>query len=450
MGKSPLLCMLFVIILFVPAFFFAQEDWFRTGINLGVEKIRLANPEFQPRSTDSPLHSVTKTFNEVLWNDLEAAGIFDMVNPSFYPLGIPTEPQEVKFEPWSEPPVQTQMLVFGKTETIQGNLVVTARLFDIRSPLKPAVLAKRYVSEINNRSARGVAHRFADEIILNLGGGLPGINSTQITFVSKRSGHEEIMVMDYDGNSQLPLTNYKSMSLTPRWSHDNTRIAFTSYSTGTPQIFIHSLETNRRIPFPTYRGLNTTPAWSPKGDKIAFCSSMSGDPEIYVSDVNGFNLQRLTFSRGVDISPSWNPRTGNEIAFISDRIGPPQLYIMDANGSNVRRVITMGGSATTPAWSPNGQFIAFAWMVGETGHYDIYLLEIASGRVVQLTHDSGRNERPSWAPDGRHIVFESNRSGSNQVWLMLSDGSSPRRLTSVGRNWGPAWSNLSRSPERGF
>ena len=146
----------------------------------------------------------------------------------------------------------------------------------------------------------------------------------------------------------------------------------------------------------------------------------------------------------MDISPSWNPRTGNEIAFISDRIGPPQLYIMDSNGSNVRRVITMGGSATTPAWSPNGQFIAFAWMVGETGHYDIYLLEIASARVVQLTHDAGRNERPSWAPDGRHIVFESNRSGSNQVWIMLSDGSNPKRLTSIGRNWGPAWSNQRR------
>ena len=433
-----------LFLLLVPARFRAQEDWFRTGINLGVEKIRLAAAEFQPRSIDPPLVSATEVFNRVLWNDLETAGIFEMVNRSFYPLEIPTEPSEVRFEPWNEPPVETQMLVFGKTETIQGNLVVTARLFDIRSPLKPTVLAKRYVSTVDEEAARRVAHRFADEIILNLGGGLPGINSTQITFVSKRNGHEEIMVMDFDGHNQYPVTNYKSMSLTPRWSHDNTKVAFTSYSSGTPQIFIHSLETNRRIPFPTYRGLNTTPAWSPEGKRIAFCSSMSGDPEIYVSDVNGFNLQRLTFSRGVDISPSWNPRTGNEIAFISDRIGPPQLYIMDANGSNVRRVITMGGSATTPAWSPNGQFIAFAWMVGETGHYDIYLLEIASGRVVQLTHDAGRNERPSWAPDGRHIVFESNRSGSNQVWIMLSDGSNPKRLTSIGRNWGPAWSNQRR------
>ncbi len=420
--------------------FSAQQDWFRTGINLGVEKIRLAATLFEPRLVDPALVSATDVFNAVLWNDLENAGIFAMVNRSFYPLETPTKPQEVNFEVWNDPPIETQMLAFGQSEVIRGNLVITARLFDVLSPSKPTVLAKRYVATLDDSAARRTAHRFADEIILNLGGGIPGISQTRIAFVSKRTGHEEIMMMDYDGHNQIPVTRYRSMCLTPRWSYDNTKLAFTSYATGDPEIFVHSLETNRRIPFPSYRGLNTTPSWSPKGNRIAFCSSMSGDPEIYVSDANGFNLRRLTFSRGVDISPTWNPKTGNEIAFISDRSGPPQLYIMDRDGSNLRRVITQGGSATTPSWSPNGQFLAFAWQVGETGQYDIYVLEIASGRVIQLTHDSRRNERPSWAPDGRHIVFESTRSGSRQVWIMLSDGSRPQRLTSTGLNWSPSWS----------
>jgi TolB protein len=418
-----------------------SQDWFSTGINLGAARIRLAVVEFPPRSVDQLLVSLTQEFNQVLANDLDNAGIFDLVSKSYLPLKLPREPEEVVFKNWTDPPASAQMLVFGTTEVINANLVITARLFDLKNPGNPSVIAKRYVATMNQISTRETAHRFANEIVQALGGGVPGINLTRISFVSNRTGHPEIWVMDYDGFNQRPITSDGTLCLTPRWSADNTKLAFTSYLQGNPDIAIFSLETNRRIPFPRYKGLNTTPAWSPDGKKIAFCSSMSGDPEIYVSDINGFNLQRLTFSPGVDISPVWNPKTGNELAFVSDRSGSPQIYIMSADGTNLRRLITGGGDASSPSWSPNGMFIAFSWRLTETGTYDIYVAEIATGRIVQLTHDARRNEHPSWSPDGRHLVFESNRSGSKQVWVMLADGTNPRQLTDQGQNWGPVWSN---------
>lgn len=417
------------------------QDWFTTGINLGAPRIRLAVADFPPKTADQQLTSLTQEFNQTLWNDLDNAGIFEMVSKSLYPLKVPQEPEEVVFNNWADPPATAQMLAFGKTEILNANLVVTARLFDVKNPPNPSVIAKRYVATMNEVATREAAHRFANEIIQALGAGVPGINLTRIAFVSKRTGHPEIWVMDYDGFNQRPITSYGSQALTPRWSADNTKLAFTSYSLGNPDLFIFSLETNRRIPFPRYKGLNTTPAWSPDGKKIAFCSSMSGDPEIYVSDVNGFNQQRLTFSPGVDISPVWNPKTGNEIAFVSDRSGTPQIYIMSADGTNVRRLITGGGDASSPSWSPSGLMMAFSWRVTETGTYDVYVVEIASGRIIQLTHDARRNEHPYWSPDGRHLVFESNRSGTLQVWMILADGSNPKQLTQAGQNWGPAWSN---------
>ena len=418
-----------------------SQDWFTTGINLGAPKIRLAVSEFPPQSVDPALGRLTREFNEVLWNDLEDSGIFDMASKSLYPMKLPVEPAEVNFKAWSNPPAEAQMLVFGKTEIINFNLVVTARLYDVKNRANPSVLAKRYVATLNEISTREAAHRFANEIIQSLGGGVPGIALTRLAFVSKRSGKPEIWIADYDGFNQRPITSYDSLSLTPRWSPDNTRLAFTSYALGNPDIFIFSLETNHRIPFPVYKGLNTTPAWSPDGKKIAFCSSMSGDPEIYLSDANGQNLHRLTFSPGVDISPVWNPKTGNEIAFVSDRSGSPQIYIMSADGTNLRRLITGGGDASSPSWSPNGLFMAFSWRVTDTGTFDVYVVEIATGRIVQLTHDAGRNEHPSWSPDGRHQVFESNRSGSKQVWTMLADGTNPKQVTRQGENWNPSWSN---------
>ncbi|MBZ5516597.1 MAG: translocation protein TolB, partial [Acidobacteriia bacterium] len=255
---SFLACMLFL----EPA---RSQDWVSTVINLGAPRVRLAASDFAPRSVDQQLVSLTQLFNQVLWNDLENAGIFDMVSKSYYPLKLPTEPADVVFQNWSNPPASAQMLAFGKTEVINANLVITARLFDVGNTANPSVLGKRYVSTMNELSTREAAHRFANEIIQALGGGVPGINLTRIAFVSDRSGHPEIWVMDYDGFNQRPITSYSSTALTPRWAPGNTRLAFTSYSLGNPDIFLISLETNRRIPFPRYKGLNTTPAWSPDG-----------------------------------------------------------------------------------------------------------------------------------------------------------------------------------------
>jgi TolB protein len=417
------------------------QDWFSTGINLSAPKIRLAVSAFQAASSDPALAQLTHEFNQVLWNDLDESGIVDLVSKTDYPLKVPRDPEDVSFPAWSDPPAAAQMLAFGKTEILNGSFVPTARLYDVRNTANPSVLAKRYVAAPDEISARTAAHRFSNEIIQALGGGIPGIALSRIAFVSNRTRHTEIWIMDYDGYDQRAITNFASLSLTPRWSPDDTRIAYTSYARGNPDIYIFSLETYRRVPFPLFRGLNTTPAWSPDGKRLAFCSSMSGDPEVYVSDVNGGNLQRLTFSPGVDISPVWNRKTGNEIAFVSDRSGSPQIYIMSADGTNLRRLITAGGDASSPSWSPNGLFIAFSWRVTDTGTYDVYVIEIASGRTIQLTHDAGRNEHPYWSPDGRHLVFESNRSGTKQVWTMLADGSNPRQLTAQGENWNPSWSN---------
>ncbi len=420
----------------------SQQAWIDTGVNLGAPKIKLAVPDFPPKSVDQQLVSLTQEFNQVLWNDLDNSGLFEMVSKSNYPLKVPEEPLDVDFNAWSTPPASAQMLVFGKTENINSNLVITGRLFDLGNQANPGVLAKRYVATLNEVSTREAAHRFADEIIKTLGGGLPGINETRIAFVRKGSrNNSEIWVMDYDGFNQHPITSYHSLSTTPRWSPDNTKLAFTSYASGNPEIYIFSFETNRRVSFPVYKGLNTTPAWSPDGSKIAFCSSMGGDPEIYISNANGYNLQRLTFSPGVDVSPVWNPKTGNEIAFVSDRSGSPQIYIMSADGTNLRRLTTLGGDASAPSWSPNGLFMAFHWRVSDTGTYDIYIMEIATGRIIQLTHDAGRNEHPTWSPDGRHLAFESTRSGSRQIWTMLANGLEPKQLTKDGESWNANWSN---------
>jgi len=419
------------------------QDWIKTGTGLGVEKIRLAVPDFKASSQDPKNTELLKTFNETLWNDLENAGIFDMASKSFYPLGQVGGPGDVKFESWSAPPANAAMLVFGNLGAGNGNVTVQGWLYDLKNTASPQVLGKQYTDTATTQAVRTIAHKFADEIIFRLGGGINGIAETQIYFVSSRSGHKEIWAMDYDGANQHPITTLGSISLSPHVSPDGSRLAFSSFSGSGWEIRMFSFDLNRLVSFPRFAGTNLSPAWSPEGGKLAFSSSRSGDPEIYVIDQSGGNLHRVTTSKGPDVSPVWNRKTGSQIAWVSGRTGLPQIYIMGSDGTNVQQM-TDSGYAVSPSWSPNGQFLAFSWMrhygPGAPGSEDIYIMDIVSKQWVQLTHDGGRNDFPSWSPDGRHIVFQSNRSGSLQIWSMLADGTNQKQLTTSSSNSEPDWS----------
>ena len=433
-----------LILLFCAAWATAQTDWIRTGTGLGVEKVRLAVPDFKATTSEAPTPDLLKAFNDTLFADLDNAGIFDMVSKSFYPLQVPGAPAEINLGAWSNPPPNASMVAFGNLGVAAGQVSVQGWLYDVKNTQAPQVLGKQYREAATVDNARLIAHRFANEIIFRLGGGIQGITESKIVFISDRSGHKEVWEMDYDGANQRAVTHLGEISLSPRISPDGSRVAFSAIGNSGSNILMWSLELNRLVTFPKFGGTNASPAWSPDGKRLAFSSSRSGDPEIYIVDADsGAGLKRLTNYRGTDISPCYNPKTGAQIAFVSGRTGLPQIYVMDADGANLQRM-TDGGYAVSPSWSPNGQFLLFAWFrrygPGEPGAQDIYIMDVASKQWVQLTTGAGRNDFPSWSPDGRHIVFQSNRSGSEQIWTMLADGTQVRPLTTQGRNSMPNWS----------
>ena len=441
-GSDRVIASLLVLFLFVlPCF--AQQDWIRTGTGLGVEKIRLAVPDFKSSNQDPKNADLLKAFNDTLWNDLDNAGIFDLVSKSFNPLEVPGQPTEVKFEVWSAPPPNASMLAFGNLGVSGNTVMVQGWLYDVKNVTSPQVLGKQYTDAATTDAARLIAHKFADEIIFRLGGGVQGIAESSIYFVSDRSGHKEIWAMDYDGSNQHAITHLGSISLSPRISPDGSRLAFSSLTRTSWEIMMYSLELGRMITFPHFGGTNLSPAWAPDGTRLAFSSSRTGTSEIYMVDASGGSLKRLTTAKGPDVSPTWNRKTGAQLAFVSGRTGLPQIYTMEADGTNVQRM-TDQGYAVSPSWAPNGQFLTFSWMrkygPGAPGSNDIYLMDIASKQWVQLTHDGGRNDYPSWSPDGRHIVFQSSRSGSEQIWTMLADGTKVQQLTFTGHNTQPNWS----------
>lgn len=434
---------LFVVLLLSVAGF-AQNDWIRIGTGMGQEKPRVAVADFKPGNADPTTGGLQKVFNDTLFNDLSQAGILEVISKSLYPLQQPSAPQELNAAAWANEPTKAAFLAFGNINASTGEVVVQGWFNDVTNAQSPPVLAKQYREKASEENARLIAHRFANEIILRLGGGTNGIFETKIYFVHAggKTGNKEIWAMDYDGNGPHAISQLGTISLSPRPSPDNSRVAFSSMTGNGWQIRMYSLELGRMVSFPALGGTNISPAWSPDGH-LAFSSSRTGDPEIYVSDASGAGMKRITAYHGPDVSPTWNPKTGAQIAWVSGRSGLPRIMMMEADGTNPQE-LTEEGYAVSPSWSPNGQFLTFSWIrhygPGAPGAQDIYVFDIASKRFLQLTHDGGRNDFPCWAPDGRHIVFQSNRTGSDQIWTMLADGSDQRQITRSGVNTQPSWS----------
>jgi TolB protein len=437
------LALLLAALLLAPAL--RAQDWFHLETSTGAGKLRLAVANFKSASADPATLPAKAAFDETLYNDLSNAGIFDLVSKDMTPQSAPGGQSEIQLAQWSAAPANAAMVAFGNLAVNSGRLTVNGFLDDAKNPGYPQIFARQYSDTASENNARQLAHKFADEIIARLGGGITGIAETKIYFVKQGGSTKEIWGMDYDGANQHQIT-HTGYAISPRISPDNSRIAFSTLGKSSGfQIGMYSLLLNRTVNFANTGSTNVSPAWAPNGQQLAFSSSRTGDPEIWVADPQGTSAHRVTDFKGPDVSPTWNPKTGAQIAWISGRTGLPQLYIMDADGSGVQR-LTDGGYATSPSWSPNGQFLAFAWDrkygPGAPGGQDIYVMEIATKKWIQLTHDGGRCDFPSWSPDGRHLVYANSSDGRadhTRVMTMLADGTQKRALTGPGSDM-PNWS----------
>src|SRR5258707_14446784 len=125
-----------------------------------------------------------------------------MVSKAWAPAVTPATPTEVNLAQWSGAPANAAMLALGSLAVQGGRLNVNGYLVDVKEAGAPAIVGKQYGEEVTQDNARLIAHKFADEIILRLGGGVNGIAETKIYYVSSRSGVKEIWTMGYDGQGE--------------------------------------------------------------------------------------------------------------------------------------------------------------------------------------------------------------------------------------------------------
>ena len=118
----------------------------------------------------------------------------------------------------------------------------------------------------------------------------------------------------------------------------------------------------------------------------------------------------------------------------------PSLWVSDVDGENQHRLAT--DTTYFSDWAPNGTRIAFDFE-DDTG---VHIATIgANGQERRnLTSDPGVQECPKFSPDGQWITYDAENSDqedfSTSIWVMRTDGSDVRRITTGGFDVEPVFS----------
>src|SRR4051812_37262915 len=117
---------------------------------------------------------------------------------------------------------------------------------------------------------------------------------------------------------------------------------------------------------------------------------------------------------------------------------PQSVLYSQGNGkvSAVKRITNVSDSY--PMASPDGKKIVF--QSNRTGDWEIFVMNFDGSELNQLTHSMGFDGCPIWSPDGTKIAFASERDNDPEIYLMTSDGNNQTRLTnSIGDDSHPHW-----------
>ncbi len=127
---------------------------------------------------------------------------------------------------------------------------------------------------------------------------------------------------------------------------------------------------------------NWEPALSPDGTKIVYESPADKGFEIYMRDLKSGKVEQLTKNEVDDWSPSWSP-DGKKIVFVSNAGKNVDLYIMDLATRAVTRLTTNEKDDVNPQWGVNNRIL---FNSNRTGTWEIYSINPDGSDLKQLTH----------------------------------------------------------------
>ena len=253
------------------------------------------------------------------------------------------------------------------------------------------------------------------------------------------------------------------------WSPDGHSLAYAALNTGSSS-YIHVLTVDglskRVIRHPSGCADAGIPSYSPDGHQLAFvCTASLAVYSVYVTDASADNTRLLASLQGNARGLTWSA-DGRDLIVANDAGDGSALWLLTMNGKLSRvpgseealgpglartpTATTVTSATASSATAPGNiasapENIAF---VREQRRFELWRIDLTSpaDQGSALAPASRSQLVPQYAPDGQHVVFQSDRSGSPEIWLADGDGRNPVQLTAFKGplTGGPAWCSDSR------
>jgi len=221
---------------------------------------------------------------------------------------------------------------------------------------------------------------------------------------------------------------------------DGYKLLTSSFRTGDPEIFVVDLGTGDALNLtPHSHSYNRYPAWAPDGSRVSFVSDRDSAFNLFLVNADGTRLKQLTHeSAGVVAGmQSWTA-DGKWIYFglFGKDVGSPWtnsknglICRISPDGSGFQIV----GEGIDGAVSPDGTKIVFARNLSQ-GHA-LFLMNSDGSGVRQITthEDPLGGVHATWSPDGRHIIYADSVGDALELFMCDPDGKNIRQLTTLGK-----------------
>ncbi|MEO8139417.1 MAG: protein kinase [Gemmatimonadota bacterium] len=330
-----------------------------------------------------------------------------------------------------------------------------------------------------------------------------------LAFVAMSPGRAEIFLQPTDGGRAVSITDSLPGSQeSPDWSPDGRRLAFVSYDSGGATIAVMPPTGGdvRRLYRTRYDGGTSplAPRWSPDGSRLAF----EHDDSILVIGTDGSGPKLLAMVGGVhslawsadgrwlagvrgnatfvyspdefgnlaastvfvipaeggkpimvsdsttlNVSPVWLP-DGSGLVYVSSSGGGRDIYRQaigrDGRAEGAPSRVTTGLDAHTIALSRDGKQLAYSKYSRDLNIWMVRLPPSGSasaGSAVPITRGNQATEVVRLSPDGKWLVYDSDLNGNADLFIVPSDGGTPRQLTDdpaddLAADWSPDGSQL--------
>ena len=150
------------------------------------------------------------------------------------------------------------------------------------------------------------------------------------------------------------------------------------------------------------------------GEKIVYLKSAQGNFDLYSIDVLGQWEEKITTNPGYDWQAAWNEGLNKMVYYTNDTSGNFSVVAMDLSTQELDTIPF--SELSNYKLSPKGDRIFYTQ--SEADFQNIWTCDLEGRDQRKLTNSESYNGRFSISADGQKLAFISDRTGSNELFML--------------------------------